>query len=376
MRGNSVKKLCIALAFMILAGSVGLPDLPGMNSRTGDIPDLVLNVDPDDGLVTIEGDTVPLASKPVVKKKTTTKKYKKKVKLPKKATKTKKSTKRSTKKLSNTKVSGSKKVVTKTTIQTTEKTQLKKKSNIKTISTTVKTTVVTTTSKLSAADAKAAAAASASSAKASAASVSAASAPSAASAAANTASAAATSYSTGAAAVSAAAAPAAKAAQKAAASAAPGEISLRSSAPKAHANVIRAFEILNFKATYDPSSSLAGRFAAAEQSITIKSYSVDTLYHEIGHFVAFVSGNKDRSPEWNGIYNSERSKYVNTGRNTSYVTGSAIEYFAESYRDLVVKPNELQKERPQTYEYLCNAVAVITEARAQQIKEAYAVIWH
>ena len=44
----------------------------------------------------------------------------------------------------------------------------------------------------------------------------------------------------------------------------------------------------------------------------------ETIYHELGHFLAFVAGNVDRTSDFAAVYNSEKSKF--TGINRSYAT--------------------------------------------------------
>ena len=60
-------------------------------------------------------------------------------------------------------------------------------------------------------------------------------------------------------------------------------------APKANATVLSAFDELGFKIKYDPTVDYGGRFNAHERTITLRFVGDDTIYHEMGHFLAFVA---------------------------------------------------------------------------------------
>ena len=76
----------------------------------------------------------------------------------------------------------------------------------------------------------------------------------------------------------------------------------------------------------------------------------DTIYHELGHFVAFISGNTDQTAEFKAIFAQEKTLY--TAFNKAYVTQNSAEYFA-------VK----------------NAVDKFTDDRIARIQKTYSVIW-
>ena len=93
----------------------------------------------------------------------------------------------------------------------------------------------------------------------------------------------------------------------------------------------------------------------------------------LGHFVSFVTGQYCDTNEFKNIYNSEKNNYV--GNNKSYVTSSASEYFAESYRDYLLNNKSLKAKRPKTYSAISKALAKITPARVKQVQHAYGMIW-
>ena len=146
-------------------------------------------------------------------------------------------------------------------------------------------------------------------------------------------------------------------------------VTVRSMAPRADANVLNAFENLEFKIEINPTSSYSGYFSVKAHNIILKKSSGDTIYHELGHFVGWLAGNVDTSSEFVAIYNKEKSALQSA--NYQYLTKSSAEYFAESYKDYVLSPQNLQSSRPQTYEFVKNAVSRITDARVTNIKSAY-----
>lgn len=295
------------------------------------IPQIVEYVDTEDGSIVIPEEEVPLATKPTVKVKKTTRRKVKKSRLKKKAKKTAKSTKRSKKSKTVKKENSKKKVATATTVLTTVVSATKKNSRVKTVTTTVETTVkTTTTNKPKRSSSEAAASAN--------------------TVTANTAASAAQSTSSDEMQIV-------------------SNVTVRSMAPRADANVLNAFENLEFKIEINPTSSYSGYFSVKAHNIILKKSSGDTIYHELGHFVGWLAGNVDTSSEFVAIYNKEKSALQSA--NYQYLTKSSAEYFAESYKDYVLSPQNLQSSRPQTYEFVKNAVSRITDARVTNIKSAY-----
>lgn len=327
MKKNS---LIIRCGSMVLAAAVLVTGAWYTERTTDDlsIPQMVEYIDTEDGSIVIPQEEVPLATKPTVKTTKKTKRTVKKSKLKKKATKTAKTTKRSKKTKTVKQENSKQKVTTDTTVKTTVVSATKKSSDIKTVTTTVETTVkTTTTNKPQTTNTETAA---------------------------NTSSAASTTT---------------------AAAASSDEmqtvtsLNVRSMAPKADAVVLNAFENLGFKIEVNPSAGYSGYFSVQAHSITLKKSSGDTIYHELGHFVGWLAGNVDNSTEFKAIYNNEKGALQSA--NAQYLTQNSSEYFAESYKEYVLSPQNLQSTRPQTYAFVKNAVAKITEARVATIKAAY-----
>ncbi len=143
-------------------------------------------------------------------------------------------------------------------------------------------------------------------------------------------------------------------------------------APKMDSKVLNAYKKMGFTVTVDPSVSYAGYFDARTRSITLQSAD-DTIYHELGHYLAFIAGNVDKSSSFAAVYNSEKSKF--TGVRKAYATQNASEYFAESVQNYVENPSALKAQRPKTYEAVKNAFAKVTDAQVNKIINVYKVVW-
>lgn len=331
------RNILVRFGSMALASAVLITGAWYTQRETEDlsIPQLVEFIDTEDGSIVIPQEEVPLAVKPTVKIQKSTKKNVKKSKLKKKAKKTAKSTKRTKKTKTVKKENSKQKVSTATTVLTTVVSATKKNSNIKTVTTTVVTTIkTTTTNKPKSATTQ-------------------------------------TSGNT----VNTAASGTAAQNTAVSTNAASDElqtvsnVTVRTAAPKAHANVLSAFENLEFKIEINPASSYSGYFSVKAHNIILKKKSGDTIYHELGHFVGWLSGNVDTSSEFSAIFSREKDALESA--NYKYLTQNSSEYFAESYKDFVLSPQKLQSSRPQTYEFMQKAVARITDARVANIKTAY-----
>ena len=321
LRKKLTKAGALALAAVVAMGG-GVTYYNSQNQ----VPELITYVDTD-GSIEIPDEDVPLAA-PKVTKSTKTKKKVKKIKMKKASKKTyKKAGKTVTKK--KKKVKSSKKNVTTTeTLTATNVTNAYKKgSKIDTRVTTVKTTVIKTV------------------------------APTGTAAATGTATTTATKATT---------AGTASAAQK-------GEIAITQIAPLVSGNVTSAFQKLGFKIVINSGVSYSGLCDARTRTVTLKRAD-NTVYHELGHFVAFVAGNIDTSSAFQSIYNREKSLY--TDYNKAYVLSSSSEYFAESYKNYILNPTQLKNSRPETYAAIENALSRVTDAQASRILRVYGALWN
>lgn len=311
---RAVKAGSLALAVMIAAGS-----LWSVNQQSTAVPELVTFVDTEENVV-IEEDEVPLAAPKVTKSTKTTKKTKK-IKMKKASKKTYTKAGKKTKKTKTQKSSTQKtNTTTKTETQTQITNKYKKGSKINTQVTTVKTTVTKTVI------------------------------------------------------VKQSAAAVVPVVQEESIVQDPvsGIVSLNTAAPKLNSSVAQAFENLHFTIEVDASVPYSGKFSARSQNVILKRMN-DTVYHELGHFVAFAAGNIDLTAEWKNVYSNEKSLY--TGSNRAYVLSTVSEYFAESFKEYILNPAALKSARPQTYAVIEASVAKITDAQVNAIWNIYKSIW-
>ena len=146
---------------------------------------------------------------------------------------------------------------------------------------------------------------------------------------------------------------------------------IRDAAPLADNNVAEAFCRLGFQVMIDTTSSYAGRFDARGRQIILREEGSKHIYHELGHFLVFVSG--AASSGFEDIYQLEKKKY--TLSNKVYVTQDKDEFFAEAYSLFVINPVQLKKMCPQTYKAVKDAVALVTGERIAQIYSIYRSTW-
>ncbi|MCD8337856.1 MAG: hypothetical protein LUD18_11445 [Lachnospiraceae bacterium] len=323
MKGEQVRNLfkqtSVKVTGAVMAAAIALGSIWAVNYQATSIPELVSYVDTEE-VVTISEDEVPLSNKQVTTS-TKTEKSTTKVKLSSKSTSTYTVKGKTTTSTSSKTVStASSKTTTKTTVKTTVKNKYTKGSKVckqvTTTKTTVKKTVVTTSASTSSSS--------------------------------STSTAAATSTS------------------------ATTATTIEALAPKVDSRVVTAWNTLGFSFVIDSSVSYSGYFNAKAQTITLKTTG-DTVYHELGHFVAFVAGNVDTSSSFVSVYNSEKDPY--TAYNKSYVTQDSSEYFAESFKEYTLDPATLKASRPQTYAAIQAAVEKLTTAQITKIKTVYASIW-
>ena len=151
-----------------------------------------------------------------------------------------------------------------------------------------------------------------------------------------------------------------------------GAISVSQYASKTDSRVLTAYTTLGFTAEVNPSVSYSGYYDTRSRKITLRKAD-DTIYHELGHFVAFISGNTDQSAEFKAIYAQEKALY--TAYNKSYVTQNSSEYFAESFKEYTLNPAALKAARPKTFAAVQEAVSKFTDDRIAKVQKTYSVVW-
>ena len=332
LANKKVVSSCAAIALAAVIGGVSL------FSGTGETPEFPSYTDPIMEASIIEDET-PLASQPKTTVKTTssTKTTRKTVKLKKASKKSyTKKLKTKTKVTNKTNKSGNTTVDTKTTVVTKATAKYTKKSKKKVVTSKITTTVqTTTTQQVSIANE--------------------------------------TAVSTTSSGTSVSQATAAASSSQNQSKYEANVANVASVAGKMDNRVIAAYQQLGFKIVVDPSVNYSGYFDARSRSITMKQID-DTVYHELGHFLAFIAGNVDKTASFQSIFAAEKANV--TAFNKAYVTQNASEYFAESVKDYILNNASLKSTRPQTYAAVQNALNQITDAQIAKIQKIYGAFWN
>ena len=332
LANKKVVSSCAAIALAAVIGGVSL------FSGAGETPEFPSYTDPIMETSIIEDET-PLASQPKTTVKTTssTKTIRKTVKLKKASKKSyTKKLKTKTKVTNKTNKSGNTTVDTKTTVVTKATAKYTKKSKKKVVTSKITTTVQTTTTQQVLIDNE-------------------------------------TAVSTTSSGTSAAQATAAASSSQNQSKYEANVANVASVAGKMDNRVIAAYQQLGFKLVVDPSVNYSGYFDARSRSITMKQID-DSVYHELGHFLAFIAGNADKTASFQSIFAAEKANV--TAFNKAYVTQNASEYFAESVKDYILNNASLKSTRPQTYAAVQNALNQITDAQIAKIQKIYGAFWN
>ena len=295
---------------LVLATAIVLGGGTYVYNQQNPVPELVTYID-EDSVVQIQEDETPLAS-PKVTKSTKTTKSTKKISLKSAASKTYAQKGKTTTKKKTTKTKSAKKTVTTETVTVTSITNnYKKGSKINTQVTTVKTTVTKTTVT-------------------------------------NTAEPVTTPVTN-------------------------GTVAVTQIAPAADKRVLNAFQKLGFQVVIQSDVPYSGLCDAKTRTITLKQADADVAYHELGHFLAFIAGNVDRSSAFQQIFQNEKSKY--TAYDKGYALQNSAEYFAQSFRDYTENPAALKASRPQTYAAIQQALSRVTDAQVANLLRVYRAVW-
>lgn len=100
-----------------------------------------------------------------------------------------------------------------------------------------------------------------------------------------------------------------------------------------------------------------GLCSSGDKRIYIRTYKTNTVYHEFGHFLSYISGRAAQSSEWQKIYKAEKKKV--SGGNKTYDTSNSSEYFARTFEDYVLHKKTLKKQRPKSYAYINRLVKAL-----------------
>lgn len=139
------------------------------------------------------------------------------------------------------------------------------------------------------------------------------------------------------------------------------EYDIKKAAPKAKQKVLDIFNTIGFKLKYRNIGNLTYGLTSTydyDKSITLSTELFDTskrifrgreqitletvTYHELGHFVAWITNRPDLTSKLQQIKKEEDKR----------CTDNSAEYFADSYMQWVLYRNQLKTERPKTYQYI------------------------
>lgn len=148
--------------------------------------------------------------------------------------------------------------------------------------------------------------------------------------------------------------------------------SLEKIAPLADARVKKAYKDLHFDVTINSKASYGGLFDAKNQNITLREED-STIYHELGHFVAFIAGNVDTKAAFKAIYKEEKNSLTSIDR--VYAAQNPTEFFAECYREYTLNPVVLKKTCPKTYAAIVSALSKVTDSRVAEARRFYSFVW-
>jgi hypothetical protein len=140
-----------------------------------------------------------------------------------------------------------------------------------------------------------------------------------------------------------------------------------------NSSLINAFDQLKFKVVLNPNSSYLGYFSTSRHSLEMRSVSVSTFRHEMGHFLDVLKNMPSRSSTFAGIYSREKNDY--SGTNATYIKKNAQEYFAQSYRNYLENASKLKSERPETYAFVKDQVTSITSTDISRTYNMYSWSW-
>lgn len=140
-------------------------------------------------------------------------------------------------------------------------------------------------------------------------------------------------------------------------------------------DILNGFKELGFTVTIDKQEAVqkgyAGCFSPSRQKIILKEGDTETLLHELGHFLDFVTDYPSSSKEFKKIFKAEKSKAKSFYNVPSYTTAVEKEYFAEGFNQFYSDPATLKSKCPKTYAYFEKIVKTCTPEAVQYTKNRY-----
>lgn len=104
---------------------------------------------------------------------------------------------------------------------------------------------------------------------------------------------------------------------------------------------------------------LAGLADSMEKKLYIHGKKSDirrAMLHEFGHYWDYQYGNLSLSSTFKEIYTDEKDSFYEKWKTDNHATSNSQEYFAEALAQLLLYPEVLEKNCPNTYNYVLNLV--------------------
>ena len=110
----------------------------------------------------------------------------------------------------------------------------------------------------------------------------------------------------------------------------------------------------NFGKNYGYSGNILALTVYGEKTIYISVKDSSSIIHEVGHFLDYSLGRVSSFPEFVDIFTEESGNLTLFHKTHKDNYSTALEYFAESFQEYILHPNDLQNFCPKTYEYIDN----------------------
>ena len=150
-------------------------------------------------------------------------------------------------------------------------------------------------------------------------------------------------------------------------------MALRSDAPLAPEALLDAFEKLGLKYIIDESFDQGQGVTSIQNGTLTLKKNDETIYHELGHVLDFISGQISQTSAFKDIYNQEKNKLKT--RYAAYGLTSAQEFFAECVREYILGNKNLKSQVPQTYQVIQDALNNINDEDLGKLAKNYRNVW-
>lgn len=105
---------------------------------------------------------------------------------------------------------------------------------------------------------------------------------------------------------------------------------------------------------------LSGLASSREKKLYVHGSRNDirrSMIHEFGHYWDYTCGIPSTDAKFNDIYLIEKETFYEKWKTDDHATSNSQEYFAEAFAQLILYPNILKKNCPNTYKYLQDIVS-------------------